>query len=284
MRNIEKILWYIESQLGSDLDLGRVADHFNLSPFALARFFTLTTGWPVMRYIRARRLTQAARALRSGKPDILQVALDAGYSSHEAFTRAFCDLFGVSPKQVREQEHENLPLVEPLRMKEMKFTALSEPRFESRAEFMIAGMGGRFTFDRNEGIVGLWQAFDPYMGHVPGQVGDWTYGLCCNPAQDGSFEYIAGIEVSRIDDLPPAFRQFRVPRRDYAVFQHQGHISMIHQTIFTIFNQWLPESDYRFADAPEFERYSPDFDPSREMGYVEVWIPITRRQSPGLGQ
>ncbi|MFK3680981.1 helix-turn-helix domain-containing protein [Pseudomonas sp. NPDC088890] len=52
------------------------------------RYFSLTTGWPVMRYIRARRLSDAALALRNGQPDILQVALTAGYGSHEAFTRA----------------------------------------------------------------------------------------------------------------------------------------------------------------------------------------------------
>ncbi|MGV6395160.1 GyrI-like domain-containing protein [Pseudomonas caspiana] len=37
-----------------------------------------------MRYIRARRLSQAALTLQRGTPDILKVALDAGYSSHEA--------------------------------------------------------------------------------------------------------------------------------------------------------------------------------------------------------
>ena len=66
MLNIERALWYIELELGSHLDLGRVARHCNMSPFALARLFALSTGWPVMRYIRARRLSQAALTLRRG--------------------------------------------------------------------------------------------------------------------------------------------------------------------------------------------------------------------------
>lgn len=49
--------------------------------------------------------------LTAGAQDILKVALDAGYGSHEAFTRAFCDLFGLTPKQVREHEDEPLSLV-----------------------------------------------------------------------------------------------------------------------------------------------------------------------------
>lgn len=183
MRGIEHILWYIESALDTDLDLAGVARHFGLSPFALARQFVATTGWPVMRYVRARRLSRAAQALREGHPDILDVALAAGYGSHEAFTRAFCDLFGVAPSQVRGQAHEPITLVEPLRMKALNYVALSEPRFEHRPEFIVAGLGERFTFERNEGIPGLWQAFDPYVGRVPGQVGDFTYGLCCNPGR-----------------------------------------------------------------------------------------------------
>jgi AraC family transcriptional regulator len=279
MLNIERALWYIELELGSDLDLGRVARHCNMSPFGLARLFALSTGWSVMRYIRARRLSQAALTLRRGAPDILQVALDAGYGSHEAFTRAFCDLFGLTPKQVREHGDENLSLVEPLRMKERKLITLSEPRFETRSEFFIAGLSDRFTFDRNEGIVSLWQAFVPYIGRVPGQVNTWNYGLCCNPGEDGSFEYIAGTEVSHVDGLPPAFGHFRVLQQNYVVFRHQGHISTIHQTFFTIFNHWLPESEYELADAPEFEQYSSDFEPSQGKGYVDVWVPLARIQA-----
>lgn len=274
MRNIEKALWYIEVELASELDLSRIARQCGLSPFALARLFAVSTGWSVMRYVRARRLSLAAIRLREGPPDILQVALAAGYGSHEAFTRAFSEQFGITPKQVRGPAFEQLSLVEPLRMKDVKYITLAEPRFEARESFIVAGMGGRFTFETNEGIVGLWQTFVPYMGQVSGQVSDCTYGLCCNPQDDGSFEYIAGVEVSRVEGLPGDFRYFNVQAQRYAVFRHHGHVSTLHQTFFTVFNQWLPESQYTLADAPEFEQYSADFDPSRGRGYVEVWIPV----------
>ena len=59
-----------------------------------------------MRYLRARRLSVAARALVNGVPDIFSVALDVGYGSHEAFTRAFRERFGVTPESVRAETHE----------------------------------------------------------------------------------------------------------------------------------------------------------------------------------
>ncbi len=51
-----------------------------------------------MRYVRLRRLSIAAVALAAEDTSILEVALEAGYSSHKAFTRAFRDHFGHTPK------------------------------------------------------------------------------------------------------------------------------------------------------------------------------------------
>src|ERR1700684_817510 len=97
----QKALWYIESHLAEALTLDEIAGVAGVSRFHLVRAFTAATGLPVMRYVRARRLTEAARALARGAPDILSVALEAGYGSHEAFPRAFGDHFGVTPEAVR---------------------------------------------------------------------------------------------------------------------------------------------------------------------------------------
>jgi AraC family transcriptional regulator len=114
----------------------------------------------------------------------------------------------------------------------------------------------------------------PHIGRVPGQQGGETYGVCCNPDEDGSFEYIAGVQVTRSDGLPAGWRHIRLPARRYAVFLHRGHISSIHETFAAIFQRWLPASALEVADAPEFERYSADFDPMAGTGQVEVWVPL----------
>src|SRR5260221_12013680 len=97
----QKALWFIESHLARELTLEQIAGVGGISRFHMVRAFAAATGFSVMRYVRARRLTEAARALAGGAPDILTLALDAAYSSHEAFTRAFRDHFGVTPESVR---------------------------------------------------------------------------------------------------------------------------------------------------------------------------------------
>src|SRR2546421_1627370 len=101
MNPAQKALWYIESHLAGALTLDEIAAIGGVSRFHMVRAFAAATGFPVMRYVRARRLSEAARALRHGAPDILSLALDADYGSHEAFTREFRDHFGITTEAVR---------------------------------------------------------------------------------------------------------------------------------------------------------------------------------------
>src|ERR1700761_54413 len=146
MNPAQKALWYIESHLAEPLTLDEIAEVSGVSRFHLVRAFAASTGMPVMRYARARRLTEAARALAGGAPDILTLALEADYGSHEAFTRAFRDHFGVTPEQVRAATClDKLRLQEPIMMDSTPSTNLQPPRFETAKAMLVAGVGERYN-------------------------------------------------------------------------------------------------------------------------------------------
>lgn len=272
---VGQALWFIETRLGGELTLADIACCAGVSRYVLLRAFGVATGHSVMRYVRGRRLTEAARRLAAGAPDILTVALDAGYGSHEAFTRAFRDQFGLTPDSVRAQRHlANVTLVEPIAMNDSLIVELDPPRFEHGRALLIAGLGERYSFETNRGIPQQWERFQPYIGNIPGQIGRTAYGVCCNGDGAGNFEYIAGVEIASFDDLPAEFSRVRVPARRYVVFSHRDHISRMRATVYTIWNRWLPNSGYTHADAPDFERYDERFDPLTGTGVVEVWLPI----------
>ena len=276
MNPVGRALWFIEAHLGADASLADIADASGVSRYQLLRAFGSATGHSVMRYVRGRRLSEAARLLAAGAPDILTVALDAGYGSHEAFTRAFRDQFGLTPEAARERRSlDNIPLVEAIRMDESLIVTLSPPRFEAGRTLLVAGLGERYRFETNHGIPLQWQRFVPYIGNIPGQAGTVAYGVCCNSDGTGNFEYIAGVEVSSFDDVPPELRRVRIPAQRYAVFTHRDHISTMRSTFYTIWNQWLPASGYEVADAPDFERYDERFNPQTGTGEVEIWLPLT---------
>jgi len=101
-----------------------------------------------------------------------------------------------------------------------------------------------------------------------------TYGICCNPDGKGGFEYIAGVEISKLDDLPDKYRWVEVKPQRYAIFEHKGALDTLPQTFQYIWKTWLPQSGYQAADAPEFERYSEDFNPKLNTGVLEIWLPL----------
>ncbi len=159
-------------------------------------------------------------------------------------------------------------------MDDPKKGVVAEPRFETGHFLLIAGLGGRFSTDTTEGIPKLWEKFVPHLGNVPGQIGEVTYGVCCNPDGKGGFEYIAGVEISKLDDLPELYRWIEIQPQHYAVFKHEGALDTLPQTFQYIWKTWLPQSGHEAADAPEFERYSDDFNPKLNTGVLEIWIPL----------
>ncbi|KRR19151.1 AraC family transcriptional regulator [Bradyrhizobium lablabi] len=276
MNPAQKALWYIESHLAEPLTLDDIAGIAGVSRFHLVRAFAAATGLSVMRYVRARRLTKAAQALAAGAPDILSLALDADYSSHEAFTRAFRDHFGTTPEAVRAATClDHLKLQEPIVMDSTLLENLKPPRFETSKPLLVAGIAERCTHENSgAGIPNLWHQFHQSVEHLPTRIGKVAYGVCCNADDAGNFDYVAGVEVLDFSDLPREFARVRIPEQKYAVFTHSEHISTIRRTVNTIWNHWLPNSGMKAADAPSFERYDEKFDPVTGNGGLEIWIPV----------
>jgi AraC family transcriptional regulator len=272
---VQKALWYVESHSREPIALGDIATACNVSAFHLTRAFAATMGLSLMRYVRARRLSEAARRLADGSEDILGLALDTGYGSHEAFTRAFRDQFGRTPEQIRAQGHlTNISLVEAIPMNATPVADLSPPRFETSKPMRLAGLVERYNCQSPAGIPDQWQRFAPYLGKMPGQVGKVAYGASYNFDGESDFDYLCGVEVAGSPDLPPGMTSLQIPAQEYAVFTHRGHVAGIRTTLAAIWSKWFPESGFESANAPTLERYGPEFNGTTGMGGFEIWIPI----------
>lgn len=275
-----RALWFMESHFTRNPSLDEIAQAACVSRFHLSRAFSEAMGVSIQAYLRGRRLSVAARALAKGAPDILSLALETGYSSHEAFTRAFRERFGLTPEAVRAQGHlDQLTLMEPIKMQEDLYLNMKPPRMVDGKLMLIAGMGERYSAETTARIPAQWQRFAPHLGRVPGQLNTkdkhTAYGVCCNMDDEGNIEYISGVEVTDFNQLPKDWSRIRIPAQRYAVFTHEGHISLIRSAWQTVFNKGLPESELKMTDGPSFERYDERFNPATGMGGVEIWVPIT---------
>ena len=275
MNPVNKALWYVERHFTREITLDEIASAAGVSPFYLTRAFAIATGHSIMRYVRGRRLTEAARALAQGAPDILTVAVEVGYGSHEAFTRAFRDQFGVTPVQLKtERRLDTINLMEPVRMDQTLLDTLAPPRMVDAEPLLVAGLSERYTCETSAGIPAQWQRFQPFFGSIPGQVGRVAYGVRYNTDDGGDFDYLCGVEVPNFARVGATLSKVRIPAQRYAVFLHDDHIATIRRTHSTIWSTWLPQSSYDVVDAPSFERYGERFDSSTGVGGVEIWSPI----------
>ncbi len=90
---------YIDAHIREPITAKSLSDAAGYSQYHAARLFKRYYGQMPFEYIRERRLIHAAQALRSGGHRVLDVALDFVFDSHEGFTRAFSNAFGIAPKR-----------------------------------------------------------------------------------------------------------------------------------------------------------------------------------------
>lgn len=278
MNIIEGAVWQVESNLRKLVTLEAMADRVGVTPSYLTRAFAFATGQSLMRYARARRLTEAARILALGVPDILNLALDMGYGSHEAFTRAFRDHFGVTPETVRDgRSTGNLELTEPLAMDKPLTPKLADPTIEPRKALLLAGLIKTFPVKELATIPALWQAFDEVQDLVAGTGPAPRYfGASLAFSEEKGCDYMAALEVESLATQPKEIQTATVPAATYAVFRQPGHITQMRPTIMSIWQDWLPTSGYQAAEAPLIEYYPPEFDGRTGNGGFEIWLPVRK--------
>ena len=277
MTPVQKALWHIETRLDApDLSLAGVARLSGVSRFHLTRAFHVTLGLTPMAYVRARRLSLAAKALAGGAPDILQVALSAAYGSHEAFTRAFREAFGLTPESLRQSgDISRLKLMEPIRMTDPAQKALEPPRIvEDAAPFTVMGINQTYPYNAPPaGIPAQWMRLIPHLGQIPGQKGSVTYGVVHND-RAGTFDYMCAVEVAAGAVSPDGFTRLEIPGGRYALYIHKGHIAGLPATFAAIWNGGLAAAGLSPRRQPVLERYGPEFDAMRGDGQMEIWIPV----------
>ncbi len=278
VRFVGRVIWYIESNFRKGVGLDDIAAACGVSRFHMCRGFAAATGYPVMEYLRGRRLTEAARQLAAGAPSILDVSLEAGYGSHQAFTRAFRDRFGLTPETVREGGAvDQTLLVEPIRMDRANETTIemAEPRGEKCGPLTIVGLSRRYKYREVGGIPAQWVQFQPFEGTLGEQKGLW-YGVCDGfDEAEGSFRYTCGVAVEQPGEVPAELEVIKLAERSYLAFAHKGHISELRHTMNAIWSQYMPaSSDTPDGDSPLFELYDEKFDPMTGHGGLEIWIPI----------
>src|SRR5882724_413221 len=268
-----RALWTIDRNLTDELSLGSVAENCGVSRYHLAHAFGESTGMSVMEYVRERRLSEAAVNLAKGKSNILDLAMEYGYASHEAFSRAFRAQFAMTPEEVRKNAStDGLPVRKPATADDSAKPSISASRIVSLGELKFVGLCEHVPFAQLQNIASQWQRFMPHYGEIADKALPIPAGVSTNLDDDGNFDYYCAVEVKRFGALPKGLAQLTVAPRTYAVFAHEAHISEIGRTFQTIWNDWVPPDGRAIADGASIELHRETFDTRTGLGGVDIYI------------
>lgn len=288
-RKLERALIYIEHHLFGSIQLIEVAGQACCSLFHFHRMFSAVMGESLAEYIRKRKMTEAARKLFSTKKGILELSLDMGYNSQEAFTRAFKDSYGTTPGRFRKAGR-FYPMRNPKTLEQLlrEFTVRSygmEPKIIQKTKMSVIGKAYRANSADGENFKQIplfWREFiDEQMGkQIPNRLCDgWgSLGICMNDEdKDGNFTYVIGDPVSSTEDVPEGFTAFEIPAATYAVFTSTGPMpEAIQATWKSIYSQWFPASEYEeIHNHPQYEWY--DERCQNNPPEMDICIPVRKK-------
>jgi AraC family transcriptional regulator len=290
MERLGAALDFIESNLNEAIGVEQIAAASGLSAFHFCRLFRRVMGETVMSYVRRRRLSAAAVRLRAEDIRLIELALESGFESQQAFHRAFKRMFGTTPGEFR--RHETPPIAAFLTPSEIRSWNANEepmkmePRITDREAFTVVGLPLKVRRTTTHEISALWDRLIARAREIPGRVEGAAYGLLYNfDKREGDFDYLAGVGVGAKAEVPDGMTRIEVGAQTYAVFTHRIENPVLSQDLPRTFNYiygtWLPNSDYVAAEGPEFEYYDSRFDPATNGGEVDLYIPVCRKAGTG---
>ena len=183
LRNIQRIIGEIDLCIkdcnNEEITLKKLSDSLGYSEFYVSRKFREISGMQFRDYLRYRKLAFALKDVRDTDKSLLDIALDYGFSSHEAFTRAFKEAYGITPSEYRQKP---VPVVMRTIIKPFDCyllgiggTGMAKSTDDIKIYFVTIP-AHKFLHIRNYESIGYWD-FWQKQSLIPGQDCDTICGL-----------------------------------------------------------------------------------------------------------
>jgi len=281
LTSMNRAIDYIEEHLAGEIDLAEVAKVAGCMQTHLNRMFLSITDVSVSEYIRRRRMTLAAGDLQNTEMSILDIALKYGYQSPDAFARAFKAQHGITPSQARKYGVSLTAYGKITFILSIKGVTAMNYRLEEKEAIRVVGVKKWFCSEGGQQfkeIPKMWDEFPVNKQETLDKISKdhAMVGLCADMYNNG-FDYWIGTMTEEI--CPEGFEEMTIPACTWAIFEAVGSLrpapNALQDITKRIFSEWLPNSGYEHAMAPEIEYY-PAGDMADPKYKCEVWLPIVK--------
>ena len=275
---IIQVQLYIQRHLDDPLPLDELAAVACFSPYHFHRIFRAMVGESVKEHVRRLRLERAALGLLHTQRQVTQIALDAGYETHESFTRAFRRRFNQSPTEYRQNGPRHTfseeILVAKLRKNEGDLSMdVSVQNFDAMTVASVRHTGSYAECAKAWktlcGTPDVCKTFGPNSKFI---------GICYDDPEvtdDDKIRYDACVTVAAAEEFGGGVVTQTIEAGTYAVYVHKGSFDGLYDTYRKLYGQWLPTSGYEPAGGPSLEIYlnDPEKTPPEEL-LTEIRIPL----------
>nr|PJZ94111.1 AraC family transcriptional regulator [Leptospira ellisii] len=273
----------MRNKIDEPIGLNQLAFLSNLSPWHFHRIFSELQGESVQGHIRRLRLEKAAYELKISSYPILEIAIQAGYESNEAFTKAFKRIFEITPKRFRDRfqkrkrpEKIQLSLPDGIDTNEIYKKEISSfpivyvrhqgpyeefPGFDpnsAEVKSLFSFLKSRNSIPENHQWVGISQD-DPEI--TPAEKIRFDLGVSVSEG-----EYLNRIELGKQT----------VPGGKYLAVRYRGEYSGLPEVYSFLLNRFIPEKRIVPNNSPPFEVY---LDPlRRKFGtqITDIYVPLRK--------
>lgn len=240
---------------------------------------------PLGEYIRRRRLSVAGILLQTEPVKVIDLALQLGYESPEAFSKAFQAMHGVTPSQAK-NKNIVLKVLPPMTFQlTIKGGIEMNYRIVEKNAFYIVGFKKRITIQ--------FKGINPHMNSLiqkltPQIIADLKSLCDMEPkgilsvsanfqertAEGSELDQYIGVATSKTASND--FDILHVEASTWAVFKVVGtFLDAIQDTWAKIYAEWFPTSGYELTGGPEL-LWNESPDTSRPDYKSEIWIPVCR--------
>ncbi|MEV1294630.1 AraC family transcriptional regulator [Pseudonocardia sp. NPDC049635] len=274
----------IEERLDREFDVREVAAVAATSEYQLRRVFSVLAGMLLSEYVRRRRMTVAACAVRAGGEAVQDIAVRFGYSSADAFSRAFRGVHGIGPEQARRPD---AVLVSQPRLAfhltvdgrtDMRYKIVEKPAFRvagRRVRATVAFQGVNAEVDRFVRALpdSDWELFEELSDQEPhGAVTVWDDADGSGPAEGSEADCYIGAVTGR--PAPDGLDVLEVPAHTWASFTASGPFPEALETLWrAVGAEWLPANPYELVPAPSLVG-AVYHDEEGTRADVELWLAV----------
>jgi AraC family transcriptional regulator len=295
------VLVHIEDHLDEPLRLDALAALAGFSPHHFHRVFRAVTGEPPAEYVRRLRLERAVLQLKVSPDSVLQIALDAGFRTHETFTRAFTRRFDIHPSEFRrvlrafrdavsddmatatfDGYTDDTPLTLRFAMERQQVTVARTP---ARHLLFVRHHGYETLLADGRPLVSLW---DELIAMADARGIRYSPDLLVALTHDDPFvtdderiRFDACIVVDGPIEVPHPFAYRTLDEQVCVVRRHSGGLEEIARTFAFIGVEWLVADDHRLRATAPFETYRCTRTDGRlDILHADAHVPLHPRRRP----